>query len=105
MWVAAGAGAPEAASLRGARAQSVPDYMVPSAYVVLERASAHAQRQARLGARCTAPEVRGLATRRGPRTPQEEILCALFGEVLGVSGVGIADNFFSSGVIRWWRRG
>ncbi len=88
----------EAAELRAHLGARLPAYMLPSAYVFLEHmpvtANGKIDRRALPAPRTVGG---GLEAQGAPRTPAEETLCRVWGEVLGVPRVGVHDNFFELG--------
>ena len=77
----------------------LPEYMVPSAFVVLDKmpltASGKIDRRKLPAPDQSRPELD--QTYAPPQTPTEIILVNICAEVLGVERVGIHDNFFDVG--------
>ncbi|QFZ24669.1 non-ribosomal peptide synthase/polyketide synthase [Saccharothrix syringae] len=87
-----------AADLRAHAARSLPDYMVPTAYVALERLPLNANGKLDRAA-LPAPE-RDASAAGGfvaPRTGAERRVADVWAEVLGLDAVGATDNFFALG--------
>jgi amino acid adenylation domain-containing protein/non-ribosomal peptide synthase protein (TIGR01720 family) len=86
--------------LRSFLKETLPDYMIPSAFVTLEAFPLTPNGKIDRRALPPAPEMSRNGLEQGyvvPRTSTEEILAEIWAEVLRLKQVGIHDNFFELG--------
>ncbi|MFK0114250.1 phosphopantetheine-binding protein, partial [Streptomyces sp. NPDC091217] len=82
--------------LRARLRERLPEYMVPSAFVVLD--ALPLTPNGKLDRRALpAPERQPAAPGRAPRTATEHLIAGLFAEMLGVAEIGLDDSFFDLG--------
>jgi amino acid adenylation domain-containing protein len=89
-------GEAEMDGLRAALRGSLPDYMLPAAFVALDRIPLTAVGKLDRKA-LPAPEFAAGDRYVAPRTPAEEMLAGVWAEVLGVGRVGVRERFFDLG--------
>ncbi|HEU4855237.1 MAG TPA: phosphopantetheine-binding protein, partial [Nitrosospira sp.] len=77
-------------------AQALPDYMIPSAIVVLESLPLNPNGKVDRKA-LPEPEFVGTVDYEAPQGEVEEALAGIWAQVLGVGQVGRNDNFFELG--------
>ncbi|MDB1090430.1 amino acid adenylation domain-containing protein, partial [Streptomyces sp. ACA25] len=76
--------------------QRLPDHMIPTAYINLEKLPLTTN--GKLDHRALpAPQHHHTTTGRQPRNQREQQLCDLFADILGTPEVGIDDDFFALG--------
>ncbi|HEX8905374.1 MAG TPA: phosphopantetheine-binding protein, partial [Longimicrobiaceae bacterium] len=86
----------DAEGLRAQLRRTLPEHMVPSAFVALEALPLTANGKVDRAA-LPAPEYSATLRFVAPRTPIEEALAAIWGEVLRLERVGVHDDFFDLG--------
>ncbi|MFJ7201856.1 amino acid adenylation domain-containing protein, partial [Streptomyces sp. NPDC098926] len=93
-----GESAPDPAELHLLLGRSLPEYMVPSAFVALESIPLNAN--GKVDRRALPAPDEDAFTRveyTAPRTPLEERVTAVWSQVLGVDRLGVHDDFFDLG--------
>ena len=97
--VAAPGEVPEVATLRRSLSERLPDYMVPTVFVILNALPLNPNGKVDRAA-LPAPDAacnRSENTYVAPQSPVEEKLCEIWSDVLRVEKVGINDNFLDLG--------
>ncbi|WP_327692518.1 non-ribosomal peptide synthetase [Streptomyces sp. NBC_00459] len=91
-------GASPAGALKEHLSARLPDYMVPTVYVVLDELPVNRNGKVDRGALPTPSEADlARAEYTAPRTSTQRVLCRIVEEVLGVTRVGLSDSFFDLG--------
>jgi len=83
--------------LRAELGKEMPQYMIPSAFILLDSypltANGKVDRKALLALEDKAAEQ----SYQAPESEQEQFLCTLGQEILGIERMGVSDNFFHRG--------